>query len=699
MVGLNQKAVMRRGGAYVATLLVVVAAYVILRGQLLHVSLELLTTSEWVATVLSLCVGALALVRFYSQREITFLFIGTGFIVNGMLGAGHAWITSAYSTNSFSLHSIQHIAWSWYASRLFLPVLLWLSWIFWWREQKYGRDSRITDRVVYWTVMAMALVLFALFDIASLRNSLPQSGLFIHGKNLLPPFFFLLSLAGYYRKGKWKSDPFEHWLIVGMILGLMGELMLTPYARWNHDVNLSIAYILRAACYLCAFIGLLFNMQRLFSESLLHRELTLKNIILTTQQETSQDAILIVDDDGNILSYNRRFVDLLAIPEEMIRKGDDRPVLAYAASQAANPEEFVAGIKALYANKTKTSIDEIHLKDGTIIDRYSAPMIGADGEYYGRAWYLRDVTLKKQNERMMRESEEKFRSLIEQSLMGIAMIEEGKFSYINSKFAEIFGYSIDELLRLEPADTAVDEDRPIIAGVMRARLAGEEEEGKFTFRGRHKVGTFVNVEGRCARMNFGGKIALMLIIMDITERIRAELEVQTLQARLREQAIRDPLTGLFNRRYLDEVIISEMARAERGGYPVSLVMCDIDHFKAVNDTYGHLAGDEVLRAFSRLIKQYSRSGDIICRYGGEEFLLVLPGMNRERAVERAEQLRVAFAAALMAHDASIIRATASFGVASFPKDGDEIDELITAADKALYTAKEAGRNRVMQSVA
>ena len=299
----------------------------------------------------------------------------------------------------------------------------------------------------------------------------------------------------------------------------------------------------------------------------------------------------------------------------------------------------------------------------------------------------------------MRESEEKFRGLIEQSLVGIAMIEEGRFSYINRKFGEIFGYDINEIMRLDPVDTAVDDDKSTLAEIMHDRLGREGEGDAFTFRGLHKDGTIVNVEGRCARMNFGGKLGLMMIIMDITERLHAEHEVQLLQEQLREQAVRDPLTGLFNRRYLDEVITNEMARAERSGYPMSLIMCDIDHFKAINDTYGHLAGDEVLRAFSRLIKQYSRGGDIICRYGGEEFLLVLPGMNRERAAARAEQLRLAFAAALMAYNATIIRATASFGVATFPADGNDLDALIGAADKALYIAKEAGRNQVRESAA
>jgi diguanylate cyclase (GGDEF)-like protein len=182
--------------------------------------------------------------------------------------------------------------------------------------------------------------------------------------------------------------------------------------------------------------------------------------------------------------------------------------------------------------------------------------------------------------------------------------------------------------------------------------------------------------------------------MDVTERTRAEREVQALQEKLREQSTRDALTGLYNRRYLEETLGRELLLAERNGHPVSVIMGDLDHFKAVNDHYGHLGGDEVLRAFGALLKRHARGSDIYCRYGGEEFLLVLPGMAEEHAAARAELLRGTIEAAPVGFGALTIAVTASFGVATFPRDGQSSDGLIAAADSALYAAKAAGRNRV-----
>jgi diguanylate cyclase (GGDEF)-like protein len=173
--------------------------------------------------------------------------------------------------------------------------------------------------------------------------------------------------------------------------------------------------------------------------------------------------------------------------------------------------------------------------------------------------------------------------------------------------------------------------------------------------------------------------------------------VQALQVMLRDQSTHDALTGLYNRRYLEETLGRELLSAERHGHPVSVIMGDLDYFKAVNDGYGHLAGDEVLRVFGALLKRHARGSDVYCRYGGEEFLLVLPQMATAHAVERAEQLRCTMAAAPVPYGAALIAVTASFGVATFPGDGRTGDALIAAADNALYAAKAAGRNRVSVS--
>ena len=174
-------------------------------------------------------------------------------------------------------------------------------------------------------------------------------------------------------------------------------------------------------------------------------------------------------------------------------------------------------------------------------------------------------------------------------------------------------------------------------------------------------------------------------------------------AALHEQAIRDPLTGLFNRRYMEETLQREISRARRGKIPVSVIMLDIDFFKSINDTYGHRAGDLVLQNLARLLQNSVRMEDVTCRYGGEEFCVVMPGASLEIACRRAEAIRVAFLEMRVKYEEHTIAATLSLGAATYiydasknSQDGQNRDEdIIARADKALYQAKQSGRNRMM----
>jgi diguanylate cyclase (GGDEF)-like protein len=175
------------------------------------------------------------------------------------------------------------------------------------------------------------------------------------------------------------------------------------------------------------------------------------------------------------------------------------------------------------------------------------------------------------------------------------------------------------------------------------------------------------------------------------------LQIEALQEELREQAIRDPLTGLFNRRYLDATLEREIGRAEREGYPVSIVMIDVDHFKRVNDEHGHAAGDQALRFLGAHLRSGMRTGDLACRYGGDEFFLVLPNTRLQDAYARAEEWRRAVESSSVYWMEWREATTVSAGVAAFPQHGGDSTAIMAAADAALYAAKEGGRNRTVQS--
>jgi len=188
------------------------------------------------------------------------------------------------------------------------------------------------------------------------------------------------------------------------------------------------------------------------------------------------------------------------------------------------------------------------------------------------------------------------------------------------------------------------------------------------------------------------------LVKTLSEQTALALANLALRETLRLQSVRDPLTGLYNRGYLEESLERELRRSARRGTPLGVMMIDVDHFKRLNDTFGHEAGDAALRALGDLFLAHVRGEDVVCRYGGEEFTMLLPEASRETTCARAESLReAATRLVVQSHGRTLERVTISIGVAGCPDDGATSEVVLRAADSALYRAKEAGRNRVLRA--
>lgn len=327
-----------------------------------------------------------------------------------------------------------------------------------------------------------------------------------------------------------------------------------------------------------------------------------------------------------------------------------------------------------------------------------------------------DVTERREINEALKASETRYRLLAENisDVIWILDVNEMRFRYVSQSVERLRGYTADEVLqqKLEEALT------PQSLKLLQEKLPMYVQEFLDGDTGFHvneveqpcKDGSTVWTEATTSfRINeVNSHLEVYGVSRDITERKlnehilkQANQELQThiqkieqLRHELQEQAIRDPLTGLYNRRYLNESLNREFSRAEREIFPVSILIMDIDNFKTINDTYGHQVGDKFLIAIADLIKNNSRGSDIACRYGGEEFMLVLPGTETQTAYARAEQFRFQFAQIRITQETKDLGITVSMGISSYPVNGKISEDLIIKADKALYQSKHNGRNRV-----
>jgi diguanylate cyclase (GGDEF)-like protein/PAS domain S-box-containing protein len=294
-------------------------------------------------------------------------------------------------------------------------------------------------------------------------------------------------------------------------------------------------------------------------------------------------------------------------------------------------------------------------------------------------------------------SELRYRRLFETAQDGILLLdaETGMITDVNPFLVKLLGYTREEFVEKRLWEVGAFKDIEASQEAFKA-LQKNEYIRYEDLPLRAKNGKLIDVEFVSNVYLVGSEKVIQCNIRDITERKQAQDALLKSQALLRELSVRDHLTGLFNRRYMEETLERELLRASRKGLSLGIMMLDVDHFKRFNDTWGHAAGDKVLRELGSLLLRQVRGEDIASRYGGDEFIIVLPDASREVTRERANRL-CEHTRCLKTHFKGQIfeMITFSVGVAVFPENGFTSAEILKAADAALYRAKREGRDRVI----
>ncbi|MFD2112308.1 sensor domain-containing diguanylate cyclase [Thiorhodococcus fuscus] len=312
------------------------------------------------------------------------------------------------------------------------------------------------------------------------------------------------------------------------------------------------------------------------------------------------------------------------------------------------------------------------------------------GEILMLEGFITDISALKTTEQALRDSEQRYRHIVESSHEGIWMVDaDGHTTFVNSRMAAMLGYDVGEMLGRCLYDFVPEEWRKTTwdSFGQGPQDAAEQRDVCLLRKDGTQIWTLLSIK----RLTDGNDrpSGLLAMAADITDRKRMEDALQNL-------AISDPLTGLLNRRHFYQLAEGELERVRRYRYPVAAIMVDLDQFKRINDTFGHLAGDAVLQTSAKVMQDQLRSSDILCRYGGEEFAVLLPETDPITAKSTAERLRRSLAAqAVETEQGSTIAMTASFGVAALsPESMLSLESLLDYADRMLYVAKKNGRNRV-----
>lgn len=417
------------------------------------------------------------------------------------------------------------------------------------------------------------------------------------------------------------------------------------------------------------------------------------SVLLKQVLSSMTDLIFFKGLDGKYLGCNPAYEKLLGKSEaEIVGK------TAYDFNDLKLAEIFAASDKKVITAKKPITIEVwLDQADGTriLFESTKSPLFDSRGNVFGILGVLRDITSQREAEEALKASENKYRLITENTsdVIWRYNLDQDRFTFCSPSILQLRGISVEEAMIEKFPDTVMPEFREMMARkVLEAKnflidhpdtTLSEILEIRQTTRSGKII--WVEISSKLS-LNAQKELEILGVSRNIDDRKKAENEILYL-------GYHDQLTGLYNRHYFEMIIPDEMERSDRYGEPLSLLLLDLDHFKAVNDTWGHPVGDELLQQTANTIGNNIRAADILVRFGGEEFVVLMPQTTKDGVFEAAEKIRVAISKEN--HPVAGIR-TVSIGVAQ-RMNNESFRHWYRRVDEALYQAKEGGRNRVVAS--
>jgi len=417
------------------------------------------------------------------------------------------------------------------------------------------------------------------------------------------------------------------------------------------------------------------NEQKL-AEARLHS----KTAFLEAQANASLDGILVVNENQTRILTNRRIFELFNVPQYIIDDEDDTLLLKHVISLTKEPEQFLEKVKYLYYHPNETSRDEIEFKSGMVLDRHSAPVMDKEGNYYGRIWTFNDITERKRLEMSL--SNEKM--LLEITLVSvgdgvISTDNMGNIVFLNRVTELLTGWT-QEAARGKPIEEVfnivneftLEKEENIVQKVLESGKILELPNNTILIS---KDGIARSIEDSAAPIvqENGEIVGVVLVFKDVTEKKERQKEILYL-------SYHDQLTGLYNRRFYEEEI--KKLDIEKN-IPMTIVMGDVNGLKLINDSFGHVMGDELLKKVAEVIRKGCRAGDIIARLGGDEFVVILPktdAFEAERIIKGITDL-------LLGEKVGLIDISISFGYETKNNREEKIEEILKKAEDHMYKKK------------